>query len=166
MEAKILYISDYKRRKGLMGIKLNYGQINSSEFNQSLMLLSAQNGFSSMQSSYNVARIVRQFNKELKTARELYNNFVKEFTKKDEKGNPVPLSEGATPHPYCPWELEEGKRAEFDKKIDEFLKVEVEIQSHPLKLSDLGTIKLSPQHLMALEPIMDLGDLEPAAAKP
>jgi len=152
MEAKILSISDYKRRKGLMGIKLNYGQLNSADFNQALTLLSAQQGFSSMQSAYNVARIVRQFQKELKIAREMYNDFVNDFTVKDETGKP---KVAATPQPFCPWEIIPEKMEEFNKKVEDFLKVEVELASSPVALADLGSVKLSPQHLMTLEPILD-----------
>jgi hypothetical protein len=61
MEAKILYISDYKRRKGLMGIKLNYGQLNSADFNQSLMLLSAQQGFASMQATNRIDDLLMDY---------------------------------------------------------------------------------------------------------
>lgn len=163
MEAKILYINDYKRRKGIMSIKLNYSQINSADVNQTLMMLASQNGFSTMQASYNVARIKRQFDKEMKVARELYNNFVKDFTVKDEQGNPKPAT---VPHPYCPFELIEEKRAEFDKKVEDFLKVEVELQSHMIQPSDLGTIKLSPQQMLVLEPFINLDAFEPASPTP
>ena len=45
--------------------------------------------------------------------------------------------------------------ADFNKKVEDFLKVEVELASHPVALADLGSVKLSPQHLMTLEPILD-----------
>jgi len=162
MESKILCINDYKRRKGIqkMGIKLTYQQLNSEGMNHALMTLANQNGYASVKAAYNVMRIKKQFDKALKEARELYNKLTDEFLVKDESGKPVPAT---TPNAYSPYEIIPARLDEFNKKIEEFLQMDVEIQSYPVKADELGSVKLSPQQMIALDNILDVTAFEPVA---
>lgn len=140
-----------KERKHRM-ITLSYKQLNSESFNQALGQLAHQTGFSNFQASYNVAKLTRQFHEELKIAREEYSKWTDAFVVKGEDGKPL-MSE--KPHPLCPWKIAEGKEEEFEKKMNEFLSHQITLKARPLHIHDLGNIQLSPQQVLALEPIFD-----------
>lgn len=133
-------------------IKLNYKTLNSESFNQALANLSSQSGFSDFQAAYNVAKITKAFAEEIKTARELYAKWTEEFIVKDENGKP---KKATTPHALCPWEIKEDKLEEFNKAMDDFMKTEVTLPARPLKIQDLGQIRLAPAQVLSLEPIFD-----------
>ena len=59
-------------KKGVNVIKINYKTLFSEGFNQALVTLASQTGFSSFDATYNVAKLAKQVGEELKTARELY----------------------------------------------------------------------------------------------
>lgn len=139
-----------KRRVSV--IKLNYKTLNSEGFNQALAQLSAQNGFASFDATYNVAKIAKQFGEELKHARELYGKWTEKFLVKGEDGKFKPAQK---PHPLCPWEIKEGMEEEFNKAMEDFLKTEVTLNAKPLGINELGSIRLSPHQVLALEPIFD-----------
>lgn len=144
-----------------MGIKLTYAQLNSESLNQAINMLSQQNGFANFQAAYNVARIVRQFQKELGIAREMYNKWSAEYFVKNEDGS---WKQSATPGQYTPWEIVEGKAEEYQQKMKEFLETQIELNSYQVKIEDLGMIRLAPVQINALEPIFS--DVEPAAQEP
>lgn len=141
-------------KKGSNMIKLDYKTLNSAEFNQSLMALANQNGFADFKTSYNVAKLKQKVDKELKAARELYSKWISEFVVKDENGK-LKMAEPGKGLPICPFEIIEGKTEELMKKMDQFLETEVEFAITPVNPSLLGTVKLSPDQLLHLEPIFD-----------
>lgn len=166
MESKVLYIDEYKRRKGIrpMSIHITYKNLNNAELQQALGFLGQQTQFANFQAGYNVARILRQFHKETKTAQEMYKQWSNDFFVKDEKGAPMPANPPT--NPLTPFQLLEGKEEEFKKKMEEFLEVKVEIKSHPLKVEDMGQVRLSPAMIVALEPMFEAGSLEPVSQEP
>lgn len=133
-------------------INLSYKVINSESFNQALSYLAQQQGFSNFQAAYNVARIVRQFKKEVTTAREIYQKWADEYFVKNEKSG---YETAENPSAICPFKIKDGKEQEFEQKMADFLKTEVEIKSSLLSPGDMGGVKLSPQQILALEPILD-----------
>jgi len=139
-------------KKGANVIKLNYKTLNSEGFNQALGQLSAQNGFASFDATYNVAKLTKHFGEELKLARELYSKWTEKFLVKGEDGK---FKMATKPHPLCPWEIKEGMEEEFNKAMEDFLKTEVTLSAKPLSIHDLGQVRLSPQQVLALEPIFD-----------
>lgn len=150
-------------KKGTPMITLNYKVLNSEGFNQALATLASQTGFSDFQAAYNVAKLTRQFGEELKIARELYAKWTEKFMVKDENGQP---KRATVPHPLCPWEIKEGMTEEFNKEMDNFLKTEITIKATPIKIQDLGQIRLSPTQVLSLEPVFDPAAFEkPEASK-
>ncbi len=137
-------------------IKLTYEQINSQSLNEGLQALSKEKNFPSFQSSYNVSKIVRKIEKEQKLARELYHGFLKDFVVVDEKGVPQFKKDA----PYGEFDFLEGKKDEFEKKVKDFMTVEVEIHAKPITADDLCSIKLAPHLINAIEPILDLSAFE------
>lgn len=133
-------------------IKLTYKTLNDEGFNKALATLAAQTGYSDFQASYNVAKIARKFGIELKTARETYAKWVDAFIVREEDGTP---KMAAQPNQHIPWEIKEGMQDEFEKGMENFLKTEITIEAAPLKLSDLGQVKLSPLQILTLEPVFD-----------
>lgn len=138
-------------KKGKM-ITINYKTLNNDQFNQALGMLSNQTGFANFQASYNVAKLTRQFQEELKIAREEYAKWTEEFIVKDEKGE---RKMATKPHPTCPWEIKEGMAEAFEAEMAKFLNTEVKIWANPIQIADLGRIQLAPAQVLALEPIFD-----------
>ncbi len=138
-------------------IKLTYKELNSEGFNEGLKALMNQKNFATFQATYNVSKIIRKFNKELSQARELFAQWTKEYTAKNEDGTPKMAT---NPHPLFPFEIVEGKAEEFSKKIDEFMNTEIVIEAMPVKATDLENVHLSPKQILALEPIFDSASLE------
>jgi len=138
-------------------IKLDYRTLNSEAFNKALVSLIKQEGFSTARVAYNISKIYRLFRKELAFAREQYAKMVKPFLVTDENGE-FKISEKR--HPFCPWEILEGKEESFNTLIHDFLSTEVILEVTPLSLNDMGSVKLSPADLMALEPIFELSEQE------
>lgn len=133
-------------------IKLTYKELNGAEFNAALDALAKQTNFKDFQAAYNVSRILRQVKNEIGIARELFTKMVEQYYVKDETGKPKIAEK---PNPYTPWEIEESKQKEFDAKMEDFLKTKVELKSYKIKQEDLGSIKLTPQQILALEVIFD-----------
>ena len=145
-------VVDLNKRKEASMITLDYKTLNSEQFNHALAVLSNQTGFSNFQAAYNVAKIAKQFGEELKTARELYGKWTEEFLVKDENGKNKMAEK---PHPLCPFEIKDGMITKFDEEMDKFLNTKITLAAAPLSISDLGSIKLSPAQVLALEPIFD-----------
>ena len=129
-------------------INLTYEQLNGFEFNQALNLLAAQQKLQ-VTASYNIARIVRQVKKTLATAQKTYQEWSTEFYEKDEKGNPI--ADEANPLNF---RIKEESKEFFQAKMKSFLATNVAIESHPIKIEDLQGLTMSPQQMIALEPIL------------
>lgn len=133
-----------------MSIELTYRQLNSITFASALVRLTKEKDFASFKAAYNVARIMRQFNKEITIAQDLYKKWTLDYIEKDENGA-LKLSEtGPFPNKILP-----GKEEEFGKKWGDFLEHTVKFESDRILLSDLGAVKLSPEDLLILAPIFD-----------
>lgn len=133
-------------------IKLKYKQLNSDGFNKALAVLASQNGFSNFDAVYNVAKLFKHVQEEIKIGREGYLKWIDPLIVKDEKGEPVKAD---PPHPLCMWEIKPDRVAEFNTTIEEFLEKEISLNIPFLKTKDLGSIKLSPAQLLELAPIFD-----------
>ena len=138
-------------------IKLTYRQINSDGFNQALKFLSSQNDFGSFQAAYNVAKLTRKFEKELNQARHSFSAWTKAYIAKNEDGSPK-MAEN--PSGFFPFEIAEGKSDEFSEKVEDFLNTVVTIEVPKLTTEQLGNVRLSPNQISALEPILDSASLE------
>lgn len=134
-------------------IKLSYKVLNSKDFNESLAMLTTQKGFTSFAVAYNIAKISKKFAEELATARQMYATWTKEFFATDESGK---FKMAENPHPLCPFELKEGVKEEFEKKLSEFMNTEIKIDAKPLKPEEMGEVNLSPMEVLALEPLFEI----------
>ncbi len=151
MKENVTNINDFKKGAPTM-IKLTYKTLNSQSFNQALEYLTAQQGFANFNAAYNVAKISRKIQEELKIARELYTKATDVLLEKDEKGQPVMAK---TPNPWTPFQILEGKTEEYGKLFEEFLAKEIQIEGRYIQTQDVGNVKLSPQQMLTLEPIFD-----------
>ena len=142
-------------------IKISYKELNSEGLNQALAQLGSQSNFASFDAAYNVAKITKQFQENLEIAREMYAKWTKEFLVVDEAGK---LKPATVPHPLCPWEIKEGMTEEFNKKMEEFLNTQAEINAMPLTPQALGNVKLSPHQILNLKPLFDSSVSQPESS--
>lgn len=154
-------VIDFNKERMRRMIKLSYKTLNSESFNQAIGLLASQNAFATFDATYNVAKITKKFHQELTMARELYSKWTEKFFEKDEAGK---FKMAEKPHPLTPWKIKDGMEEEFNKAMEDFLKTEITIAAKPLAIHDLGGVKLSPQQIIALEPIFDPSAFEKEAS--
>jgi len=133
-------------------IKLTYSDLNSEGFADALGELANQKGFATFPAAYNIAKIYRKFNNEMKLAREAYFDWSKDYFVKDDEGK---FKAASTPSALTPWEIKEDKVEEFHKKMSDFLSTKITIHADPIKIEDLGTVKMSPKQIVSLESIID-----------
>lgn len=148
-------------------MKLTYEELNNDQLVGALTRLSRQE-FRNVKVAWNIQRIMRQMEKEVKEGREIFIKLLKENCEVDENGEliqrrtPDVLKEDGTVEPGrpIPGSFIVKDEAEFNRKNAEFMKIEVEIHSYYIKLSDLEAekIKISPQDLLSLAPLIN--DLE------
>ena len=138
-------------------IKLTYRQINSDGFNKAINYLSSQSDFGSFQAAYNMAKLARKFEKELRQARASFSTWTKDYVAKTEDGTPIMSTDS---NGIFPFQIVEGKTEEFSAKVEDFLNTEVTIEVPKLTAEQLGKVSLSPNQILALEPILDSSSLE------
>ena len=85
--------------------------------------------------SYNIKRLVRKLQPEIDTYQEARNAIINELGELDEKTKETKV-------------VDPEKLKEFAKRVTELLEVEVEIDFEPIKISDLGDIKVSSNALV------------------
>jgi hypothetical protein len=158
----VVFIDKFKKGVAPM-IKFTFKELNSMVFNNALDELVKQPTLANFKATYNVARIKRQLSNEMQTAKELYIKLSNDYHAKDEKGEFIPTE---IPNPHSPFKIVEGKEEEFSQKMEDFLSTEVTLESYPVTEADLVNVKLSPQQLMALEPILDPAVFSPGAEAP
>lgn len=136
-------------------IELTYATLNNRQFMDAINYLKKQNTFKGFQASYNFARMYKQISKELTAAQQLYTvELLDKHLEKDAEGKPI-LAE--TPSSLTPWKIKDN--ALLEKELEEFLKIKVKIESYPLEKETLEALALSPEQIIALEPIFDLESL-------
>lgn len=138
-------------------MKLTFKNLNDPQFNQTLNRLSRETGFANFKAAYNVSKIMRRLTKELKEARALNEKIMAEYVEKNEDGTTKFDVETKLPV----FKSEEAEKEYFAKHKD-FLETEFEIDCYPIKLDDLGTIKLSPHEINAIHDILVLDTEEEA----
>jgi hypothetical protein len=130
-------------------VKLSYAKMNSRDFFNALSRLSQERGFADFGTSYNVSKLVRRIQKELKVAADEHQKILKQYCHLDEKGRPKFKEDGKT------WDIKEDVQDDYDKAMEEFLAFEVEFDVHPLDTRKIGSVKLSPADCITLDEIFD-----------
>lgn len=140
--------------------KLSYQELNRESLIQSLSTLSREK--LPVKVSWNIQRIMRQLEKEIKEGGEIYTKLLKDTCEVDEHGNlafertPDIQQEDGTiiPGHPIPGKFMVKDEEEFKKRHDEFMNLEVEIQSYPITLGDLERIEVTPSTMLGLAPIV------------
>lgn len=113
--------------------------------------------FRNIRTSYDVLKLTKKLNIELKNAQELFISQLKQFAYTDEKGNILP-NEGK-PDTY---KIKEDLIPEWEKNFKEFNSMEHELGVYKLTLQDLDGLTLSANDLSQLESIIVVEE-EPAS---
>lgn len=128
-------------------ITLTYEQVRNKNFAAGLLKLANHSGFDP-KVAYNIAKIVdktRQFDRD---CNKIHNDVVVELCSKDKDGNMM------SPNGPGSFEIPTENFDKFQKKMDELKGLSVEIERYRVKLSDIEEVGLTPEQLLALEPVM------------
>lgn len=132
------------------GIKLKYYQLLDGNLGLAVDALAQVKGETS--AVFNLLRIQRRMQAEQQKAAETHKKLAAPFFKKDEKGELIP---SPRPTSLAQYAIEEGAEIEFQKKMEEFLGTECEIESYRIDLKDFQEFKPTVQQLAYLEPLLD-----------
>lgn len=141
-------------------MKLTYEELNNDQLIAALTRLSREK--LPVRVGWNIQRIMKKIEKEVKEGREIYIQLLKDTCEVDEKGElvfqktPDIKNEDGTIEPGrpIPGQYIVKDADEFKRRTEEFMKLEVEINSHYILLKDLETINMSAADLMALAPLI------------
>jgi hypothetical protein len=134
-------------------MKLTFEKLNENQFTNTLVRLSNENGFADFKATYNVAKLYRRVQKELKVARDLHLKLLEKYAEKDENGNFVPQPNARAPYKIKP-ECEEA----YEKEMEEFMATEFEVDCQPLKASQLGSVRVTPADIVALGDVFEIDE--------
>ena len=143
-----------------MSIKTTLGSLNKPNLTDSLNWLCHQK--MPAKAAYNISRLSRQVEKEIKNAREFYIKKLKDFcvlnaagelepqvVENEAEGNMYGLKVG-DPIPGS-YKVKEDAHEEFNKWNQEYMNNEVVLESYKIHMDDLGNVELAPQLLTDLE---------------
>lgn len=129
--------------------KITYKELRSPQFSQSLTKLASCTELAP-KVAYNIARTAAVLGRELTTSQKKWIAASKPLFKLDDAGSFMP---NATKEFFV---LNEGvDEGDAKEKVEEFLNHEVLVERFKLKVEDLAPAKLSPQDLIALEPLLE-----------
>ena len=144
-----------------MAFKLTYGQLNNPSIINGLTALSGQK--LPTKGAWNLSRMIKQVNKILADGREHYIELLKRYVELNEDGSikpnmkPEVLNEDGSvktkaheiPGSYIVTD-EEGLK----KAVEEYMEIEVDIESYKIDLDDLAEITIEADLLGSLEPVI------------
>lgn len=126
-------------------IKLTYAHLNNTPIEQVLNKLATCSKLD-VRTAYQISKHIYHLQKEIKHARQVFTDMLKKHADLDEKGGfkKLPESDG----------IVFADKAAYDADLSKFLEIEFEYDRRLLALEELAGAELSPQELMALEPIL------------
>lgn len=146
-----------------MSFKLSYEQLNQPALVESLRVLGSEK--LPTKAAWNLSRMIKQIDKALQEGREAYvESVIKANVELDDDGEIVPqltvektdaegkvVQEAGDPIPGSYIEKEEGA---VKKATEEYLQIEVEIESFKLDLDDLAEVKIAAEVLASADPVI------------
>jgi hypothetical protein len=129
--------------------KITYKELRSPQFSQSLSKL-AQCTELKPKTAYHIAKTATVLGRELSSSQKKWVAISKPLFKLNEAGTFIPNTTNEF------FVTNEGVSEDDAKaKVEEFLNHEVLVERFKLKIDDLAPAKLSPQDLIALEPMLE-----------
>jgi hypothetical protein len=129
-------------------IRVTYAQLNQGSLMAVLDKLQHVPGFKP-QTAWKIMKMNRKLTQELKHAREFFGKMIRDHAELDEQGNPK-VGEDKK------YVLKPEMKDSFEKKAEEFLKMEIELRENKILFSDLNDAGLSPYEYEILEPLMEV----------
>lgn len=138
-----------------MAFSIKHKYLGESRFQSALSKLYHHADWANQGASYNVGKIVKECENQWKDVRAEHDKILRKHAEVDEQGNLVKDEESG-----LPFKLIEEKKADYEKAVMELMDIEFKVERHPIKVEDMGKIKLSAAELEALEPMIDPSSLE------
>lgn len=147
-----------------MAFKLTYEELNSPGLTDGLRQLGAKE--LPMKAAWNITRMIKQIDKNIQEGREFYfENVLKKHVEVDEKGEIVPdthkedvkNADGTVKivagSPIAGSYVAKDKE-KLQSAVEEFMKTQVDIESYKIHLDDVADVRIAPQVLAAIEPVV------------
>lgn len=98
--------------------------------------------------SFKIARLIRELDKEIQLFDKQRNEIAQEFGEKDASGQLVLTEEGGV-------KIIESKIKECNNKLESIINTEIEINASKIPYSTIESADFTPSQALALEPIID-----------
>lgn len=132
-----------------MAFELTYEDLSSRAFADALNKLSMSTGFHEAKTAYDVGKLVEEIFTFMAKCQKEFVPIASEYVLKDDTGKPVKKEDDPGSVKIIPERV-----AEWEKTYKDFTAKTVTVQRHKIPLNSLNTCKLSPQELIALDPIL------------
>lgn len=131
-----------------MAFKLKHKDLNNQDFTRALGKLCNTAGLP-VKLAYTVGKTQKAIQKEMQEARVGFQKLIDQFAEKDEHGKRVePEGEGS-------YKIADEKMKDFDQAVQDFMDIELEISQSKVTLDQLERANLTPNEIMALEPLLN-----------
>lgn len=136
-----------------MAIKLKYSNFTDPAFGSGIAKLERHTGFDP-RVAYNVSRVTSKIRTAQKEAQSQYTELIKEYAKKDDKGEFIPVKNAQGQGIPGTFDICEDKVEAHTKAVDDFAEKALTIERHRINLDDLKGVGLNPKEMTALEPLL------------
>jgi len=122
--------------------KLTYDVFGNPDFNTGVKKLARHDGFKNFKTTYNIARLVKDIDKEAVIYNELQSKMLNKY--------------GTPNEDKISFSIAKEKVEDFNKENKEFLTTEFEVQRHKVETEELGSVDLTPNEVSAIEPLLNI----------
>jgi hypothetical protein len=122
------------------------------------MKLTKSGKFKDFKSSYNMAKISRRIWKETRTAHEAFRTQINAFYEIGPDHSYIPATPEETKETGSMFKIKQGQMEEYFKVLNQMLDTDVDIDCHPISPDAIEVADITPQEVVALEPILALCD--------
>lgn len=144
-----------------MAFKLTYGDLNNPGIQNGLTALSGQK--LPTKGAWNLSRMIKQINKEITDGREHYIELLKKYVETKEDGSIKPNVQPAkfdedgkevSPEREIPGSYIVKDEEGLKQAVEDYMAIEVTIESYKIDLDDLANIEIEADVLNAIEPVI------------
>jgi len=122
--------------------KLTYEVFGNPDFNTAVKKLARHDGFKNFKTTYNIARMVKDIDKEAVMYNELQRKMLNKY--------------GTPNEDKVSFSIKKENVEDFNKENKEFLSTEFELERHKVETAELGSVALTPNEVTAIEPLLNI----------
>lgn len=142
-----MFLNRFLKEKSVFTI--SYKDLRSDAFVQAMGKIAGSPNFKNIKVAYNISRMAKRLQTEITASQKIWLELVTKYIEVNPK-TLAPERDGNS------FKWKEGVNAEeADKALTDYINTEIKVDRYKLKLQDLEPAGLSPNDLIALEPMLE-----------